>query len=128
MDTPIEDGCRVDVQYQYTSQGRIANVTFAPWREYDGRSFVCHTAISLQVPPYSLTLHSEVETISEETGVRISSVLAINFNIQLGAEADGYLMFLENTVISRVGFDGGRLKALVLPGYYYTAALDYHYQ
>ena len=84
LDTPIDDdGCRVDVQYQYISQGRIANVTFAPWREYDGRGFVCHAAISLQVPPYiyGLTLHSEVEAISEETGVRNSAILSfILFN------------------------------------------------
>ena len=70
LEEPIDgDGCRVDVQYQYISQGRIANVTFAPWRVYDGRSFVCRTAIILPVPPYSLTLHSEVQTISEETGM-----------------------------------------------------------
>ena len=130
MDRPIDDdGCRVDVQHQTISQGRIASVTFAPWREYDGRSFVCHANISLQVPPYSLTLHSQVEAISEEAGVRISSVFSfIHFNIQIAAEADGYLMFVENNVISKVGFDGGRLKALVYPAYSSIVVLNYHYQ
>ena len=72
LNRPIyDDGCRVDVQYQTISQGRIVNVTFAPWREYDGRGFVCRATISLQVPPYSLTLHSQVEAISDETSMRI---------------------------------------------------------
>ena len=73
------DGCRVDVQYQTISQGRIVNVTFAPWRKYDGKGFVCRATISLQVPPYSLTLHSEVEAISDETSMRIS-VQLLNYN------------------------------------------------